>query len=966
MKPPDNGEEVLFREARQRPMGAEREAYLDKACAGNEALRIRLAALLRADESPDPFLEPHAALASGRDEGLRREVELMAKARRIPGQVSGKPGATPLGPAAKGKPGKSSLVGERLGLYEVEELIGAGGMGEVYRARDQRLRRAVALKVLRPESRLDPGRLARLEREARMLAALNHPNIAAIHGLEESAGKRFLVLELVEGETLAERLKGGRIPLEGTLVLCRQIAEGLEAAHEKGIVHRDLKPANIKITPEGKVKILDFGLAKEFREEGLPVDLARGPTLTEEITRPGAIFGTASYMSPEQAKGKPVDKRADIWAFGCILYECLSGEKPFPGETATEIFAAILTRDPDWQALPATTPWRVKDLLHRCVQKEPKDRLHDIADARIEMQEQMAVPQGPLRAWQRLPLGWLIAFGMTALVIGLLIGAAVMKYSRLGASRVAQPAVRSLVRLESGQWLEGQRWRPPYGLDYPTRTAMALSSDGRFVVYSAVKENPSEHDKPRLYLRRFDQLEAKPIAGTEGGSSPFLSPDDRWVGFWADAKLMTVPVEGGVPAMLCDVPWPFGFSWEADNQIVFALGAQSGLSRISAAGGKLEILTRPDQSKGEFAHRLPYCLPAGKQILFTIMQNAWDVHPRVAIMDLATRTWRVLLEDAADARYVATGQLAFLRRGTLMVVHFDPNRLEVTGQPMPAVANIAQALNTKNTYTATAAGQFSISGSGSMVYASGGIAPDLQNSLVWVDRQGKAETIAPFKAPFCSPGLSPDGQRIAYSTLGIEWSGWIFDLNRSTATRVTSEGLADWVIWTPDGKRVTFGWNKTGVRNIYWQPVDGSSPMERLTQSEYQQFPGSWSPDGETLAFVESHPESGSDIYLLNVRDRSVTPYLNSRFNERYPEFSPDGRWLAYASDESGRFEVYVQPFPRGGGKWQVSSEGGCAPLWARNGKQLFYLWRTVGTAGTQAWSADHVRFFRQQAASLV
>jgi serine/threonine-protein kinase len=916
MKEADDREEVLFGEAVQLARGPEREAFLNQACAGNEALRGRLEALLQAHESPDSFLEPP----------VRRE----------------------------GKPGKSSLVGEHLGLYEVEELIGAGGMGEVYKARDQRLQRVVALKVLPAESSLDSEKLARLEREARMLAALNHPNIATIHGLEESTGTRFLVLELVEGQTLAQRLKRGRMALEETLVLCREIAEGLEAAHEKGIVHRDLKPANIKITPDGKVKILDFGLAKEFRQEALPLAPARGPTLTEQMNHPGAILGTAAYMSPEQAKGKPVDKRTDIWAFGCVLYECLTGEKAFAGETITEIFAAILTRDPNWQALPAATPWKVKDLVHRCLQKELKDRLHDIADARIELEEQEALPREPLPMGQRLRPGWLFAAGLSALGIGLLIGAAVMNYLKPGTSRVAQPAVRSLVKLETGQWLEGRRCHSPYGIEQPTRTAMVLSSDGRFIVYSAVKENPGAQDKGCLYLRRLDQLEPKSIAGTEGGISPFLSPDDRWVGFWADGKLMKVPVEGGVPAILCEVPAPFGFSWGADQMIVFPLvQGQYGLSRVSSAGGSVENLTVPDRSKGEWDHRLPYCLPGGKGILFTIMHDPWDRHPGVGVMELARRKWRVLLEDGADARYVATGHLAYLRQGTLMVVPFDLGKLEVTGQPVPAVANIAQGLNSGNGTFDTAAGQFSISASGTMVYVAGGIFPNREDSLVWVDRQGKAETIAPFKAPFCSPRLSPDGRQIAYSSLGMEWSAWIFDLNRGTATRLTSEGIADWVTWTPDGQRVAFGWHKTVVRNIYWQPVNGSAPMERLTQSENMQFPGSWSPDGGTLAFVEYNHEGGSEIHLLNVRDRSVRTYLSSRFSLRYPEFSPDGRWMAYTSDESGRFEVYVQPFPGGGGKWQISSEGGREPLWARNGRELFYRSGPAEVPPSQVWLVD-------------
>ena len=856
----------------------------------------------------------------------------------------------PQGLAPDRKQGRASLAGIRLGAYEVVKLIGAGGMGEVYRARDQRLQRAVALKVLPLEYSSDIERLARLEREARMLAALNHPNIAAIHGLEEAEGKRFLVLELVEGETLAERLKRGRIPPDETLDIGRQIAEGLEAAHEKGIIHRDLKPANIKVTPEGKVKILDFGLAKAYREEPAVADLTQSPTLTAEMTRPGVILGTVAYMSPEQARGKTVDKRADIWAFGCVLFECLTGEGTFQGETITEIVAAILKGEPDWQALPAATPRKVKDLLHRCLQKDPKDRLHDIADARIEMQEQMALPKEPPRGMQRLSFAPLIAACLIALVIGILIGPAVMKSIKPGASRISQPVARFPIRLEPGYWLDGLRLSPPYGFDHPTRTAMAISRDGRFLVYSAIKENPVPRDTPRLYLRRFDQLEAKPIAGTEGGISPFLSPDNRSVGFWANGKLMKVSVEGGVPATLCNALLPFGFSWGADNRIVFVGDRDSGLSRISADGGKPETLTTPDRSKGEFAHRLPHCLFAGKGILFTIMRLPWDKEPRVAVLELVTRKWRVLLEDAADARYMATGHLAFLRRGTLMVVPFDPDRLQVTGQPVPAVANIAQALNTSDSRWDTAAGQFGISSSGSLVYALGGILPDKENSLVWVDFRGNAEPIASFKAPFFATRLSPDGRRIAYSTVGMEGHIWVHDLNRGTATKLTSEGMSEYGVWTPDGRRLVFDWLNTGVPNIYWQAVDGSSPMGRLTQSEYFQWPGSWTPDGKTLAFVEEHAETSRDICLLSVRDRRVTAFLNSRFFEGYPEFSPDGRWLAYVSDESGRQEVYVRPFSGQRGKWQISNEGGTQPIWAPNGKQLFY--RSAGP-GNQVWAVD-------------
>jgi serine/threonine-protein kinase len=827
-------------------------------------------------------------------------------------------------------------------------------MGEVYRAQDTKLQRAVALKLLPPESGLDLERLARLEREARMLAALNHPNIAAIHGLEEVDGKRFLVLELVEGQTLAERLRTGPIPLEETLELGRQIAEGLEAAHEKGIIHRDLKPANLKITPEGKCKILDFGLAKTPQRGPAPVDLTQSPTLTDEMSHPGMILGTAAYMSPEQANGKPVDKRTDIWAFGCVIYECLTAGRAFQGGTITEILAAVLKSEPDWHELPPNVPWRVKELLQRCLQKDPRQRLHDIADARIDLQEQMGPPGQPPQAAPALSRGILIATGTAMLGLGLLAGAVAMKYSKPAAFPISPPVVRSLVRLEPGRWLDGWRLGAPYAFDEPTRTAMAISSDGRFLVYSAIKESPSAQEKPWLYLRKFDELEARPIAGTEGGSSPFLSPDDRWVGFWADGKLKKVPVEGGVPAALCDVTAPWGCSWGTDNQIIFASGRDSGLSRTSAAGGEIEILTKPEKSNEEYAHRLPCCLPGAKAILFTVVRQPWDTQPRVALLELATRKWRVMLENAADARYVPAGYLLFLRRGTLLAVPFDLQRLAISGQPVPAAANIAQAINTGHSGYETAAGQYSLSASGSLVYASSGMLPDRQNSLVWVDRQGKAEQIASFKAPFLAPRLSTDGQRIAYATLGLERCIWIYDLNRGTATKLTAEGVAGVGVWSPDGRRVAFGWFKTGARNIYSLSADGGSPMERLTKSEYVQSPGSWSADGQTLAFVEETPETKVDILLLNIRDRQVTPFLNSGFLEAYPEFSPDGHWIAYASDESGRREVYVQSLPAGKGKWTISNDGGTEPLWARGGRELFYRRAEAGAQiPTQVWVVE-------------
>ena len=834
------------------------------------------------------------------------------------------------------------MIGRIFGNYKVTERIGAGGMGEIYRAEDMKLFREVAIKALPDAFAQDAERLARFEREARLLAALNHPNIASIYGLEQADGKPFLVMELVAGETLAEKLKKGRIPLDETLDICRQIAEGLEAAHEKGIVHRDLKPANVKVTPEGKVKILDFGLARALQDQTAAVDLSVSPTISSEMTRSGVILGTAAYMSPEQAKMKTVDRRADIWAFGCVLYECLTGERAFQGDTVAEAIASVLKTEPDWNLLPAETPRSVRAVIRQCLQKDPGRRLRDIADAFVGIEELSTDTMEPVPSSGRTRILWIAGSAAAGAALAVLVLFGLMKQFQ---TPQLLPVSRSIIRIEPGQWLAGRArqadfWRP-------SRTAVTISSDGRFIVYCAIEGSPSLQAVSRLYIRRTDQLEAKVIAGTEGAMSPFLSPDDRWIGFWADGELLKVPVDGGVPTVLCSVPWPYGFSWGSDNQIVYAQQEDTGLFRVPADGGKPEMLTAPDKSKEEYSHRLPHCLPGGSGILFTIMRHGWDVQPRVAALEPGTHKWRTLLEDASDARYVPTGHLAFLRQGTMMIAPFDPDRLEVTAQPVATVANVAQSLNTGNTGYDTGAGQFSISASGSMIYVPGGILPDRENSLVWVDARGETEPITNFRAPFFAPRLSPDGDHIAYSTLGKERQVWIYDLPRGTATRLTSEGMASWVAWTPDDRRLAFGWSMNGLANIYWEFADGSAPMERVTENEYDQYPASWSPDGQTLAFVQNHPDNRNDILFLGIRDRKVTPGLNSRFQETYPEFSPDGRWIAYTSNESGRDEVYVQAFPGPGGRVQISSEGGTEPVWSRSGRQIFYRQRD------QVWATD-------------
>ena len=826
------------------------------------------------------------------------------------------------------------------GHYEVQEKLGQGGMGEVYRALDRNLGRQVAIKILPEEFSTDPERLARFEREAKLLATLNHPNIAAVYGFEEATGLRFLVLELVDGVTLQTRLNRGALQMDEALETCRQVAEGLEAAHERGVVHRDLKPGNIMITLEGKIKILDFGLAKAYPGENTGIDIANSPTITAQMTEPGVILGTAAYMSPEQARGRSVDKRADIWAFGCILYECLTGERAFRGETVSDTLVHILKGEPDWKLLPQDTPVNVRNVLQRCLQKDTRDRLHDIADARIELGEAATFPSEAVTAPRRFSILWLAVCAVAMLLAGLVIGRVLIwNYHPAPSPSV----VTSTIKVELGHWLAGLAGE----MQRPSRAALTISRDGRFVIYSAIEENPGARVKSRLFLRRMDQPEARPIAGTEGGISPFLSPDNRWVGFCADGKLKKVPVQGGVPTPLCDLSaWLYGANWGLDNSIVFADGVTSGLSRVSAEGGKPESLTKPDPKGEEYSHRLPHWLPNGKAVLFTVMRYSFDSQPRLALLRLDTHEYHILLQDATDARYVPTGHLVFLKQGTLMAVRFDLARLEVTGQPVPLVENVMQAFST-DTWHNSAAGQFDISDTGLLIYATGGVPPPLNNSLVWVDQRGIEQPVTALQFPFFAPRLSPDGQRIAYTTIVREGQVWVYNLGTSTNSQLTGEGVANFAIWTPDGKRLLFDWQKSLVSNLFWQPYDGRSPMERLTTSDDDQCAGSWSSDGKTVALVGWTPDTGNDIAMLDVHSGRVTPFLYSRSYELFPDFSPDGRWIAYTSNESKRDEVYVRAFPGPGEKQQISSQGGDEPLWARNSKQLFYRWND------QVWVVD-------------
>ena len=818
------------------------------------------------------------------------------------------------------------------GHLEIIEKLGEGGMGEVYRAHDKTLGRHVAIKVLPEAFTKDLERLARFEREARLLASLNHPHVAGIFGLEASEGRRFLVLELAEGETLKNKLDRGTQPIDEALETCRQVAEGLEAAHEKGIIHRDLKPGNIMIAPEGNVKILDFGLAKAFVWEKTAIDIASSPTITAEMTKPGVLLGTAAYMSPEQARSRAIDKKTDIWAFGCLLYECLTGKRAFQGETVSDTLAQVLKGEPEWAALPPGVPLIIKSLLQRCLQKDPRNRLHDIADARLEIMDALSQPMGPEAVAPAKPLylRWAIAASIAAIILAAAVGILIVRKTKVPP---ASPVVRTIIELPPGTQLTA---RGEWEFGIPVRTEIAFAPDGKSLVFSASPDGTGE--KAVLYRRPLDSAESIPISGTEGGSSPFFSADGKWLGFWAQEKLFKIASSGGIPVELFYFwNWPpFGVCWSPEGKIITTRERGVGLSEFSQDGRPRE-LTKPDPEK-EYSHRLPFVLPGGKALFLTTMPFAWGISASVEVLELETGKRRTLIEDGADARYVPTGHIVFVRRGTLMAAPFDLGSLKLTGPPVPVVENLLQAINAGDLLDNSGSGQYCFSDSGSLLYAHGGIFPDPENQLFWVDRRGKDEPVAGFgKRPAWMPRISPDGKKIAYQTYGKARDIWVYDISRGTSTKVTSEGQTLFVCWTPDGKHLAFSWSKAGPLGIWWKPPDARAEATPLAKSEFNLFPGSWTRDGKFLSVAESNPKTRWNILIVNVEEQKLQPFVATDAMEQWPEFSPDGRWLAYSSDRTGRFEVYVRSFPGGDKEFVISNNGGVAPLWSPDGRELFY-----------------------------
>ena len=819
--------------------------------------------------------------------------------------------------------------GTRLGSYEVVAQIGAGGMGEVYQAHDTKLGRDVAIKVLPANFVNDPERLSRFQREARMLAALNHANIATIYGLEQSGGTSYLVMELVSGETLAERVKGdGAVPIEEALAIAKQIAEALEAAHEKLIIHRDLKPANVKVTPEGKVKVLDFGLAKAFSGDETGSDPSNSPTLSQAATMQGVILGTAAYMSPEQARGKAVDKRTDIWAFGCVLYELLTGKAAFHGEDVTDILAAVVRAEPDWQALPTATPLKVRDLLRRCLQKDRRQRVHDAADVRIEIEEALAAPPtADAGAAARAIGGWRERLTQATAALFAIVAIAFAIGFELRA-----PKSQQQMRLSTEIGADANLYTD-YG------PAAMLSPDGTRLALVATGSD----QKRRIYVRSLDQLQARALSGTEGAINPFFSPDGQWLGFFADGKLKKISAQGGGAAVtLCDAANGRGGSWGEDGTIVFTSDFRVALSKVPSAGGTPQPLTTLDKQAGEITQRWPQVLPGGKAVLFTSSvvagAGAGFEDGATVVYSIASGQRKTVQRGGFHARYLPSGHLVYMHEGTLLAVPFDLKRLEVTGQPAPILEGVVTAPD-------SGGAQFSFSETGNFAYIAGH-SGGVNVSIYWMDREGKFTPLRQTPSAYYNLAFSPNGKRLALDIIdGKRRDIWLYEWERDTLTRLTFAGEANsFPVWTPDGQRITYSSvDKDGANNLWWIRADGAGDTQRLTESKSPQFARSWHPDGKVLAFNQI--TATSDIMTLPIEGNEKSgwkpgqpkPFLNSTFLEQSPAFSPDGHWLAYHSTESGSYEVYVRPFPGPGGKWQISTGGGIIPKWSRNGKELFY-----------------------------
>jgi eukaryotic-like serine/threonine-protein kinase len=817
-------------------------------------------------------------------------------------------------------------AGAHLGPYEILAAIGAGGMGEVYRARDTRLGRDVALKTLPSAFTSDFERVARFKREAQVLAALNHQHIAAIHGLDEANGCHFLVLELADGETLAARLAGGRLPVDEALAIARQVADALEAAHEKGIVHRDLKPANIAFTADGLVKVLDFGLAKAV-DAARTTDLTMSPTITFAATQAGVILGTAAYMSPEQAKGRDADKRSDVWSFGCVLYEMLTGRRAFDREDVTETIAAVVRDQPDWALVPPGTPEQVRLLLKKCLEKDRRARVSDIAVARFVLADpkpSISAPSRSVPSRQRmLAIAAAAAVGIGMAAVGAWLGA---RFTSLPAPSPARFVVAPPPSLPL--FLQG------FDRD------IVISPDGSNIVYLSAT---GSEGGTVFAVRGINDLTPRIVGGT-GGREPFISPDGRWLGYFSGGELRKISMAGGPSIPIAKVGSSLrGVNWGADDRIVFGVTDPNvGLQSVSASGGEPRPLTTPAREKGEVGHYYPFTLPDGKSVLFTIASGPTTADSgEIAVLDLRTGRYKTLIRGGTAAVFVEPGFLVYSTRGTLQTIRFDARRLEVSGESVPFGDQVMSS--------SFGDANFSVSRNGTLVYvAAGQLAQNVASrSLVWVDRRGIETPIKAPPRPYGAARLSPDGTRVALDIRIPVPHIWVWDLARETLTPVNNQPNAVELapVWMPDGQRILFSSSRAGGNaNLHVQSANGTGPVERLTTSDRAQFATSVTPDGSHVILFSPTGGGGgasTDLFTApsDARGQAPVPLLESPAQKLAAEISPDGRWLAYQSDESGRHEVFVRPFPNvEAGRWPISTDGGSRPAWSRRGDELFYL----------------------------